>query len=854
MNTPHAQLAPLAAYFAIMLRRHLPFCILHSAFVITANAAPLDYDRDIRPFLKENCIACHNKTTTKGGLNMETPELMAKGGETDVGIIPGKGAESIMYQAAAHTWDSEMPPKGNKVGAVNLTTEQLALFKAWIDQGAKPSPKREVIISWEPLPSGLQTIYAIAATPQGDFAAAARANQISIYHLPTQSLVTKLTDETLLKSGLYKQPGVAHRDVVQSLAFSPDGTRLATGSFREVKLWKRESKPAAAPVPTHPKFTAIQEADNTIKLTETAGGKLIAHIKTDLTVEQALAQRSLAATRASLEVTYQNEAIKKADTDATEQTNRLKKANELADLAKKALEEKKKDIKPKEDAKVAAEKAAKEIGTQFAMASSGKPDDALAKKHAEAQALAAKAAADLKLAQAALTRAEAVITAATNEIKLITESQKQPQPAPAEAAEQVNRLKKASDLGELVLLAKPALEERRKAVKPKEDAKAAADKAAKEIADQVAKVSTGKPDEALIKQNTEAQEKATKAASDFKLAQEALTRAEAAITDTANEIKLVTENEKKSKQKVVDAKARLEVVKKELEKANTDRDLIAKTLTTGLKKAKALQFSANGLELIATFDAGPALAWSTVNGKPIAPGSSTTTWVLERSFGTGDGKSLITDRANSIAFSPDGKTLAIGSGEPSRSGDITLWDVATGTLTKTYAERHLDSIFALDFSPDGKLLASGGADKAVRITDLSTDKVVKVFEGHTHHVLGVSWRADGRMLASSGADNVVKVWDWTTGDRRKNVDGWDKEVTGIRYLGAADQIATSAGDTKLRLITSDGGEVKQLAGSTAFLQALATNQAGDLILGGDQDGTVRAWDVTSAKVVAEFKP
>jgi WD40 repeat protein len=274
----------------------------------------------------------------------------------------------------------------------------------------------------------------------------------------------------------------------------------------------------------------------------------------------------------------------------------------------------------------------------------------------------------------------------------------------------------------------------------------------------------------------------------------------------------------------LDAKARLEVVKKESEKANAERDLIAKTLTPGLKKAKALQFSANGLELIATFDAGPALAWSTVNGKPIAPGSSTTTWVLERSFGTGDGKSLITDRANSIAFSPDGKTLAIGSGEPSRSGDITLWDVATGTLTKTYAERHLDSIFALDFSPDGKLLASGGADKAVRITDLSTGKVVKVFEGHTHHVLGVSWRADGRMLASSGADNVVKVWDWTTGDRRKNVDGWDKEVTGIRYLGAADQIATSAGDNKLRLITSDGGEVKQLAGSTGFLQALATTR------------------------------
>jgi hypothetical protein len=221
----------------------IPSVIFYSSCIIAAGAAPIDYDTQVRPFLKDNCIACHNKTTTKGGLNMETPELMTKGGESDVGIIPGKGAESIMYQAAAHTWDSEMPPKGNKVGAVNLTTQQLAMFKEWIDQGAKASPKKIQVIAWEPLPAGVQPIYALAATAQGDFIAAARANQISLYHLPTHSLVTKLTDESLIKSGLYKQSGVAHRDLVQSLAFSPDGTRLATGSFREVKLWKRETKP-----------------------------------------------------------------------------------------------------------------------------------------------------------------------------------------------------------------------------------------------------------------------------------------------------------------------------------------------------------------------------------------------------------------------------------------------------------------------------------------------------------------------------------------------------------------------------------------------------------------------------------
>ncbi len=709
------------------------FAILISGFVASAQAAPgvIDYDKDIHPFLKENCIACHNKTTTKGGLNMETPALMEKGGETDKGIIPSKGLDSLIYQAAAHTWDSDMPPKGNKVGAVNLSSPQLAKLKDWIDQGARPSPKRDKIIAWEPLPPGVQPIYALAATPLGDFVAAARANQISVYHLPTQSLVTKLTDVALLKSGLSQQPGVAHRDLVQSLAFSPDGTRLATGSYREVKLWKRQSTTAAVPLPTHPKLSAKQEPDHSIKLIETTGGKLIAHIKTDLMSEQLAAQRALAASRAVLELTYQNEAIKKAETDATEEGNRLKKANELAAVAKKTLETKQPDLKVKQDAFTAADKAAKDIETQ---------------------------------------------------------------------------------------------------------------------------ASATKPDPALIKKQTDAKDKVTKTATDLKLAQEALTRAEAAVTDAANEIKLVTENERKAKQTVLEAKARLELLKKDSEKTTAERNLATQALATSLKKVNALHFSPNGLELIATFDVGPSLAWSTVNGKPIAVGSTHLAWILESTIGTGDGKSLITDRANSLAFSPNGKTLAVGSGEPSRGGDITLWDIHSGKLTKNYAERHLDSIFALDFTPDGKLLASGGADKAVRITDLSSDKVIKVFEGHTHHVLGVSWRADGRLLASSGADNVVKVWDWTTGERRKSVAGWDKEVTGIRYLGAADQIATSAGDSKLRLITSDGGDVKQLPGSTTFLQSLATNRNGDLILGGDQDGVLRAWDVPSAKILAEFKP
>ena len=62
---------------------------------------PVDFDQEVRPFLSDNCLSCHCQTTTKGGLNIETPELMLKGGDTGAAIVPKKGSESLLLQAAA---------------------------------------------------------------------------------------------------------------------------------------------------------------------------------------------------------------------------------------------------------------------------------------------------------------------------------------------------------------------------------------------------------------------------------------------------------------------------------------------------------------------------------------------------------------------------------------------------------------------------------------------------------------------------------------------------------------------------------------------------------------------------------
>src|SRR5207249_10014879 len=108
-------------------------------------------------------------------------------------------------------------------------SEELGLIKLWIDQGAKGQVLGAAApLVWQPLPAGVNPILSVAVSPDGQFAAAGRANQIFLYHVPSKREVGRLTDPGLLKSGVYKKPGVAHLDLVQSLPFSPDNESLSS--------------------------------------------------------------------------------------------------------------------------------------------------------------------------------------------------------------------------------------------------------------------------------------------------------------------------------------------------------------------------------------------------------------------------------------------------------------------------------------------------------------------------------------------------------------------------------------------------------------------------------------------------
>lgn len=213
------------------------------------------------------------------------------------------------------------------------------------------------------------------------------------------------------------------------------------------------------------------------------------------------------------------------------------------------------------------------------------------------------------------------------------------------------------------------------------------------------------------------------------------------------------------------------------------------------------------------------------------------------------------NRVLSLAFSPDGKLLATGGGDPSRSGELMLWNMETKSFLKAFPDAHSDTVFSIDFSHDGKLLATGAADKFVKVHDVESGKLVRSFEGHTHHVLGVSFKADGSRVASSGADNAIKIWNMETGEQFRTIANYAKQVTSITYVGVGDNLISGSGDKTVKMHRSnDGGNYRTLAGPTDFVYAVGANRDETIAVGGGEDGVFRAWNAQNGQELFKFEP
>ncbi len=967
------------------------------AFAKPKRAGAVDFEKEILPILKGSCLACHNKTTTKAELILETAQEMIKGGESGHAVVPKRGADSLLVKVASHQKKPFMPPRDNKVAAADLTPEQLGLLQLWIDQGAKSTVSVAKPIDWQPLPEGLNPIYAVALSSDGQFAACGRANQIFLYHLPSGLLISRLTDPQLLKAGIYGKPGAAHRDLVHSLAFSPDGNYLASGGYREVKLWRRpdsvqkfnlakaapKSVPAVAVSPDG-KWLATGGDDNSVKLWNLATGKsaknLSAHKGAVNTLKFSPDSAKLASGAADKTICVWSLPDGKlfAQTKTTNEISaltwvaggkqlaagggdKLIRIWQVPELAKGALALVK-EIKGHEGAVTSLDTvlpagtnfisgsldgslrlwslekgelirqvkhgapvvsvAVRADGKRFASAGTNTAklwDPADGKQIAElkgdrrARELVAAKERDIAFTAAEVVYRKTAFQATTNQLVAMNDRIKKANEANAptqkaylerqtnvmvaataklaaeKSVDEFTELKKATEVvaaaekasAQVVADAKTAKD------KPTPD-KAAVDKLEAEVAARAKEVAEAKamvekfPADVKVKFKTAA-DKLAAAAKVLTDAEAELKKTEGPKSNTENELQLAVKSAEQGTNAVNEAQVAIKTAEEAQKQSGPALEAAKKAAAEAEKIIRSVAFSPDNLtvatagedQLIHTWNSDNGEAYEALKGHKgtvlsiayaggvLVSGAADRSavawdvnggWTLERVIGTGDAASPLSDRVNALRFSPDSQRLATGGGEPTRGGEIKIWQVATGKMAQEFKNVHSDTVLGLDFSPDGKFLASGGADKWVKVTDLVNGKIAKSFEGHTHHVLGVSWKRDGRTLASCGADNVIKVWDFVTGERKKTIEGFSKEVTSICYVSDSDQTLATSGDNQVRLVRDTGDNVRSYAGGTDFMAAAAVTPDGKIVIAGGLDSVLRVWKGTGESVTTFAAP
>ncbi len=213
--------------------------------------------------------------------------------------------------------------------------------------------------------------------------------------------------------------------------------------------------------------------------------------------------------------------------------------------------------------------------------------------------------------------------------------------------------------------------------------------------------------------------------------------------------------------------------------------------------------------------------------------------------------------ANAVAFSPDSKFVASGgSREFARTrevfSEVKLWSVPAGILQETW--EGAGCVFALAFSPDGKLLAVGcgaagggavfrsGERGRIDVYDTQTRKRLWTQGAHSTAVLAVAFLPKSDEIATVGNGNAISFWDAKTGVLRKSFTQESPKNSAVLYLPDGNTLITSGEDRKVSFWNLQTGKiVRQLTGHNAEIRALALTNSGDVLASGSLDGMIHLW-------------
>ena len=204
----------------------------------------------------------------------------------------------------------------------------------------------------------------------------------------------------------------------------------------------------------------------------------------------------------------------------------------------------------------------------------------------------------------------------------------------------------------------------------------------------------------------------------------------------------------------------------------------------------------------------------------------------------------------SVAFAPDGQSLAAGSGLYSgRSpGRWDLRDVATGTGLKGDRVR-LGGVDGLAFHPERPLIALACWER-VELWDWKAGVRVRELSGHARNVKGVAISRGGARLASGANDSTIRIWDLADATEARTIFGHEGFVLAVAFGPDGTALASASEDHSVRLWeTATGRPLASFLGHASHASALAFDPRGRWVASGGQAGEVKVWDLRRSRPV-----